>query len=99
MEVMSYTERLLLVRPWNQLSGNGQRGWGLNEFPQKGCLIRAAAVDFFTWNVFVELRASLGHAVGYRFILRMSTENAHTALIASFSRSERMGGPKPTSQD
>jgi hypothetical protein len=29
MEVMSYTERLRLVRSWNQMSGSAQRGSGL----------------------------------------------------------------------
>jgi len=36
MEVMSYTERLRLVRSWNQLSGKRTKGIGPNEFPKKG---------------------------------------------------------------
>ncbi len=33
---MSYTERLRLVRSWNQLSGKRTKGIGPNEFPKKG---------------------------------------------------------------
>jgi hypothetical protein len=64
MEIMYLTERRRLVRLWNQLSGNGQRGSGLMSSP-KGCLLQSGVFRFFSlWNVFRELWASHGQLGG-----------------------------------